>query len=93
MGQSRRHDEGEGIGSEYSDLLEAAGVDTVKELKTRKATPIARQACRDQHPETPRAQASDGGDGAIVDRIGRKARSGGEVEVISLQSSVLSKNR
>ncbi|MEK7252491.1 MAG: DUF4332 domain-containing protein [Actinomycetota bacterium] len=27
-----------GIGSEYSDLLKAAGVDTVKELKTRKAT-------------------------------------------------------
>ncbi len=27
-----------GIGEEYSDLLEAAGVDTVKELKTRKAT-------------------------------------------------------
>jgi hypothetical protein len=26
-----------GIGEEYSDLLEAAGVDTVKELKTRKA--------------------------------------------------------
>jgi predicted flap endonuclease-1-like 5' DNA nuclease len=26
-----------GIGSEYSDLLEAAGVDTVKELKTRRA--------------------------------------------------------
>lgn len=25
-----------GIGGEYSDLLEAAGVDTVKELKTRK---------------------------------------------------------
>ncbi|HAX81290.1 MAG TPA: DUF4332 domain-containing protein [Actinobacteria bacterium] len=27
-----------GIGEEYSDLLEAAGVETVKELKTRKAT-------------------------------------------------------
>ena len=26
-----------GIGEEYSDLLEAAGVDTVKELKTRRA--------------------------------------------------------
>jgi predicted flap endonuclease-1-like 5' DNA nuclease len=26
-----------GIGSEYSELLEAAGVDTVKELRTRKA--------------------------------------------------------
>ncbi|MBN1558770.1 DUF4332 domain-containing protein [candidate division KSB1 bacterium] len=26
-----------GVGSEYSDLLESAGVDTVKELKTRKA--------------------------------------------------------
>ncbi len=26
-----------GIGSEYSDLLEAGGVDTVKELKTRRA--------------------------------------------------------
>ena len=26
-----------GIGSEYSDLLEAAGVDTVKELKMRRA--------------------------------------------------------
>lgn len=26
-----------GIGSEYSDLLEAAGVDTVKELATRRA--------------------------------------------------------
>jgi len=26
-----------GIGSEYSELLEKAGVDTVKELKTRKA--------------------------------------------------------
>lgn len=27
-----------GIGSEYSDLLEASGVDTVKELRTRNAT-------------------------------------------------------
>lgn len=26
-----------GVGEEYSDLLEASGVDTVKELKTRKA--------------------------------------------------------
>ena len=26
-----------GVGEEYSDLLEAAGVDTVKELKTRRA--------------------------------------------------------
>jgi hypothetical protein len=26
-----------GVGSEYSDLLEAAGVDTVKELATRRA--------------------------------------------------------
>lgn len=26
-----------GVGEEYSDLLEAAGVDTVKELRTRKA--------------------------------------------------------
>ena len=29
-----------GIGEEYSDLLEAAGVDTVKELKTRKAAAL-----------------------------------------------------
>ncbi len=29
-----------GIGSEYSDLLEAAGVDTLKELKTRKAAAL-----------------------------------------------------
>ena len=27
-----------GVGEEYSDLLECAGVDTVKELRTRKAT-------------------------------------------------------
>ena len=27
-----------GVGSEYSELLEAAGVDTVKELRTRNAT-------------------------------------------------------
>ncbi|MCB1197504.1 MAG: DUF4332 domain-containing protein [Bdellovibrionota bacterium] len=27
-----------GVGSEYSDLLEASGVDTVKELRTRNAT-------------------------------------------------------
>lgn len=30
-----------GIGSEYSDLLEAAGVDTVKELATRRADNLA----------------------------------------------------
>ena len=30
-----------GVGSEYSELLEAAGVDTVKELKTRKAGNLA----------------------------------------------------
>lgn len=29
-----------GIGSEYSDLLEAAGVDTVKELRNRSATSL-----------------------------------------------------
>lgn len=30
-----------GVGEEYSELLEAAGVDTVKELKTRKAENLA----------------------------------------------------
>jgi predicted flap endonuclease-1-like 5' DNA nuclease len=30
-----------GIGEEYSELLEAAGVDTVKELRTRKAENLA----------------------------------------------------
>ena len=30
-----------GVGSEYSDLLEAAGVDTVKELRTRNADNLA----------------------------------------------------
>ncbi len=30
-----------GIGSEYSELLEAAGVDTVKELRTRNADNLA----------------------------------------------------
>lgn len=30
-----------GIGEEFSELLEAAGVDTVKELKTRKAEVLA----------------------------------------------------
>ncbi|MGB5473895.1 MAG: DUF4332 domain-containing protein [Gammaproteobacteria bacterium] len=30
-----------GIGSEYSELLEAAGVDTVKELRTRRADNLA----------------------------------------------------
>ena len=30
-----------GIGEEYSELLEAAGVDTVKELRTRKAETLA----------------------------------------------------
>ena len=29
-----------GVGAEYSDLLEAVGVDTVKELKTRKAASL-----------------------------------------------------
>lgn len=29
-----------GVGSEYSDLLEAAGVDTVKELRRRNATSL-----------------------------------------------------
>ena len=32
-----------GIGSEYSDLLEAAGVDTVKELRNRSATALTRR--------------------------------------------------
>ena len=31
----------EGIGPEYAELLEAAGVDTVKELKNRKAENLA----------------------------------------------------
>jgi len=30
-----------GVGSEYSELLEAAGVDTVKELRTRRADNLA----------------------------------------------------
>jgi len=30
-----------GVGEEYSDLLEAAGVDTVKELRTRRADNLA----------------------------------------------------
>lgn len=30
-----------GVGEEYSELLEAAGVDTVKELKTRRADNLA----------------------------------------------------
>jgi hypothetical protein len=30
-----------GIGEEYSDLLEASGVDTVKELRNRNATNLA----------------------------------------------------
>ena len=32
-----------GIGSEYSDLLEAAGVDSVKELRTRNATALSKK--------------------------------------------------
>jgi hypothetical protein len=32
-----------GIGSEYSDLLEAAGVDTVKELRNRSAAALTRK--------------------------------------------------
>jgi predicted flap endonuclease-1-like 5' DNA nuclease len=32
-----------GIGSEYSELLEAAGVDTVKELRNRRADNLAAQ--------------------------------------------------
>jgi predicted flap endonuclease-1-like 5' DNA nuclease len=32
-----------GIGSEYSDLLEAVGVDTVKELRNRSATALTRR--------------------------------------------------
>ena len=32
-----------GVGEEYSDLLEAAGVDTVKELKMRNADNLAEQ--------------------------------------------------
>ena len=32
-----------GIGSEYSDLLEAVGVDTVKELRNRSATALTRK--------------------------------------------------
>lgn len=31
----------QGVGGEYAELLEAAGVDTVKELKTRKAGNLA----------------------------------------------------
>lgn len=32
-----------GIGSEYSDLLEAAGVDTVKELRNRNAAALSKR--------------------------------------------------
>ena len=32
-----------GIGSEYSDLLEAAGVDTIKELRNRSATALTKK--------------------------------------------------
>lgn len=32
-----------GVGEEYSDLLEAAGVDTVKELKTRRADNLTKR--------------------------------------------------
>jgi len=40
-----------GVGSEYSDLLEAAGVDTVKELRRRNAANLtaAMVECNDAH--------------------------------------------
>lgn len=40
-----------GVGSEYSDLLEAAGVDTVKELRRRNAQnlTVAMVECNDAH--------------------------------------------
>ena len=43
-----------GVGSEYSDLLEAAGVDTVKELRTRNAENLtaAMVACNENHVRT-----------------------------------------
>ena len=47
-----------GVGEEYSDLLEAAGVDTVKELRTRNAGQPACQDDRDQREEAPGAPAA-----------------------------------
>ena len=41
MGQPRRPDAHQGVGSEYADLLEAAGIDSVPELAQRNAANLA----------------------------------------------------
>ena len=41
MGEPRRPHADQGVGSEYADLLEAAGVDTVAELAQRNAANLA----------------------------------------------------
>lgn len=50
-----------GVGEEYSDLLEAAGVDTVKELATRNAEnlSIALAECNEKHTRTDRVPSTE----------------------------------
>ena len=66
-----------GVGSEYSDLLEAAGVDSPSELAQRNATNLAddvpgsRRGAPRQGPPDP-----DGGRGPGLDRPGQDAREG-----------------
>ena len=68
-----------GLGEEYTDLLEAAGVDSVPELAQRRADNLtARMAEVNEHQET-RAQASHRGPGGRVDRDRQGPTSGGDL--------------
>jgi hypothetical protein len=69
-----------GVGSEYADLLEAAGVDTVPELAQRNAASLAEKLeASHQRGQEPRPQGANRGPGHDMDRRGEDAAQGGAV--------------
>jgi predicted flap endonuclease-1-like 5' DNA nuclease len=65
-----------GVGSEYADLLEAAGVDSVPELAQRNAAQSRDGARDDKRAEEPRPQPAERVAGGGLDRAGQGTRAG-----------------
>ena len=68
-----------GVGEEYSDLLEAAGVDTVKELRNRNPKNLLEGNGRRQRQEATGAPPSHRVDGRAVGSRCQEARPDGDV--------------
>ena len=65
-----------GIGKQFSELLEAAGVDTIKELRTRRADKLGRQDERGERQEEADPGDAVGAPGHDLDRSGQEHERG-----------------